>query len=1223
MNDLESRLASQEEWRKQIEADVERWRLRGEQPLPWFHPEEPAIVEAESFDPGTEEYTGAIIDSQGNKKPYSIGSVKFKVPNEIAPGSSIGKQFATTMTDYGGERVAISEIGSNQCIRQVHITSTRWGTSDRIGPPAYSYSYTAGAALSRAGTDETGGNEDTYRYNADFDLSSIPAGTLGLIKVVLRFKADERDFATAAFINTALNTAMDIGFTGGAIPTGSATKGFAESEVIPGTSSAKKFTVRDFGISPAPSGDQFYVDVAFELNTVGDLNAISAYFGSTCSAAINYFETAMGMADHSYTFLDFVKTSAPELLLYFWHPGAESDPACWAQIFNSTTKYRSILSARPPLDFNRNSGEFGVHGLPGYGTAGQVPKVNAGADAMEWYTPAGATAPGGNDTYVQYNDGGAFGGDDNFTWDKNAQAMLIDGTLIDLSGDVSIDPINRILYDGIPAISLDWANRMLSDSSENVSLDWENRQAFGSAGWTAIDWENSTLSESDALSLDWDNRKLYDSAGSEIFSWLDEIKVGGVYTLPLADGDPNDILTTDGLGAATWQPAAGFANPMGAVGDIIYGDAAGAPTARTGNTATSNLFLRSRGAGGLATPPTWEAVAAADVGAPALVSPSVVGNFVSFSGITGAQADSGSKAADFAIAAHTHSGVYEPVLGNPAVTGYCLVSTDLGVRSWVVLPAAGGAHDIFSATHPDTTGAASPVDGDLIIGNVTPRWSKLAITIPAGADLLNVLGVVNGELRPSWKVLFDSTNPAALGAASPGSGVIAAHRNHVHAMPSAGDVGAQASDADLTAIAGIATARGMIIRGSAAGAWEGLALGGITGSVIARNATDTLWTTYALAGTAAQTYTFPTASDTVGCLGTAQVWTGANRFNTSGVGINSVAGAVGTLTAASTIYSSLVAASGPAFSATAGYASLQSLLTNNAAGSTQWNMQVGGATKFYIYVNASNGYEIQNGSSVILFSLASAGQLSLPVTGSAAGILIGTAIACSIYQNASAQLRTASSWQIDGGVGLNISNTVVGSLKGVTATDGANILEVASALTASSATLLTLKHSTSGTAAAAFGVNVFTQAEDDGGTNRTSAGLRFRWTSAVAASFGAEFSIQMASVGAGANTKSHGPFQIISTDQADVFNMSLLAQNAAGSYGSGKGVVFLRDANTECSVQPTTGFCLQSISGRAKIMEDASRFIVQAPDTGAAGAIAVAGYRNVVINGTTYKMLYG
>ena len=98
------------------------------------------------------------------------------------------------------------------------------------------------------------------------------------------------------------------------------------------------------------------------------------------------------------------------------------------------------------------------------------------------------------------------------------------------------------------------------------------------------------------------------------------------------------------------------------------------------------------------------------------------------------------------------------------------------------------AHNLFSATHGDTTGAASPVDGDIIIGNVTPAWSKLAISIPA-ANVLNVLGIANAELRPSWKTALDATNPADIAAAAgPGTSLVFSHRDHVHAHPDLGDL---------------------------------------------------------------------------------------------------------------------------------------------------------------------------------------------------------------------------------------------------------------------------------------------------------------------------------------------------------------------------------------------------------------------------------------------------
>ena len=92
-------------------------------------------------------------------------------------------------------------------------------------------------------------------------------------------------------------------------------------------------------------------------------------------------------------------------------------------------------------------------------------------------------------------------------------------------------------------------------------------------------------------------------------------------------------------------------------------------------------------------------------------------------------------------------------------------------------------HVLLSAPHTDTL-AAAVVDGDVIIGNVTPRWSRLAIAIPA-ANVRNVLGVDNGELRPSWKTALDAVNPANIGAAAPGTSLIFSHRDHVHNHPAA------------------------------------------------------------------------------------------------------------------------------------------------------------------------------------------------------------------------------------------------------------------------------------------------------------------------------------------------------------------------------------------------------------------------------------------------------
>jgi len=45
----------------------------------------------------------------------------------------------------------------------------------------------------------------------------------------------------------------------------------------------------------------------------------------------------------------------------------------------------------------------------------------------------------------------------------------------------------------------------------------------------------------------------------------------------------------------------------------------------------------------------------------------------------------GNHASAFATSGHNHSGVYEPVIGNPASDGQVLSSTAAGVRSWVTV----------------------------------------------------------------------------------------------------------------------------------------------------------------------------------------------------------------------------------------------------------------------------------------------------------------------------------------------------------------------------------------------------------------------------------------------------------------------------------------------------------------------------------------------------------
>jgi hypothetical protein len=95
------------------------------------------------------------------------------------------------------------------------------------------------------------------------------------------------------------------------------------------------------------------------------------------------------------------------------------------------------------------------------------------------------------------------------------------------------------------------------------------------------------------------------------------------------------------------------------------------------------------------------------------------------------------------------------------------------------------AHALLDGSVHNDTLADAVTDGDIIIGNVTPKWSSLAISVPA-AGLYNYLGVTNGETRPSWKAMFDATVPTTIAesaAAAAGSAAVAARRDHTHGAP--------------------------------------------------------------------------------------------------------------------------------------------------------------------------------------------------------------------------------------------------------------------------------------------------------------------------------------------------------------------------------------------------------------------------------------------------------
>ena len=92
----------------------------------------------------------------------------------------------------------------------------------------------------------------------------------------------------------------------------------------------------------------------------------------------------------------------------------------------------SVTAVLPLASTGGSTPAVSLTGLTGFGTAGQVIKVNSGADGLEWGTVGGSTSPDTPTNSVQFNNAGAFGGSANLTFATNTLAIT---HTVDIKGD--------------------------------------------------------------------------------------------------------------------------------------------------------------------------------------------------------------------------------------------------------------------------------------------------------------------------------------------------------------------------------------------------------------------------------------------------------------------------------------------------------------------------------------------------------------------------------------------------------------------------------------------------------------------------------------------------------------------------------------------------------------------------------------------------------------------
>lgn len=162
-----------------------------------------------------------------------------------------------------------------------------------------------------------------------------------------------------------------------------------------------------------------------------------------------------------------------------------------------------------------------------------------------------------------------------------------------------------------------------------------------------------------------------------------------------------------------------------------------------------------------------------------------------------------------------------------------------------------------------------------------------------------------------------------------------------------------------------------------------------------------------------------------------------------------------------------------------------------------------------------------------------------------------------------------------GGLAGGGASVAAGQFRWQSATAVVGQFLLSDATTNAAAMILNVRHDTSGTAASGFGADIGFSYEDDGGANRTAGRLRHQWATATSASRASRLRFLLS---AGGTDEGIG-FEFFGTTTANVFNIGLCLQNAAGSYGGGEGVAFLRNAGTAPTSNPTNGCIIYATGG--------------------------------------------
>lgn len=255
------------------------------------------------------------------------------------------------------------------------------------------------------------------------------------------------------------------------------------------------------GAATSPAGSDSWV----QYNDGGSFGAeADFYYNDAVNALIAgggvYTESIFGYSDDLNSY--FNNTTADQIDIFVGGLNMLS-------LQESTTDYLVLGSG---VGLNLSSTSLINDASGSTGTTGQILKRTA--SGITWQNESGAS-PGGSDTYVQYNDGGSFGGESTFTYNKTSNQLTVE----DLE-------VTTGLYDGASSLGTNY--ELLTSTgtesrwktiSNNITGRYLYIQLDGSTIGAGVDLSDANLSDAGKVFNNSVAQNFYQISPTKITNW--------------------------------------------------------------------------------------------------------------------------------------------------------------------------------------------------------------------------------------------------------------------------------------------------------------------------------------------------------------------------------------------------------------------------------------------------------------------------------------------------------------------------------------------------------------------------------------------------------------------------------------------------------------------------------------------------------------------------------